>query len=31
MFDPNQQVPKSKQELVDQYGYDIRQEESSPR
>ncbi|EFX67698.1 hypothetical protein DAPPUDRAFT_261213 [Daphnia pulex] len=31
MFDPNQQVPKSKQEWVDQSGYDIRQEEASPR
>ncbi|XP_046645650.1 protein CASC3-like isoform X2 [Daphnia pulicaria] len=31
MFDPNQQVPKSDQELVDLYGYDIRQEEGAPR
>lgn len=31
MFDPNQQGPKSDQELVDLYGYDIRQEEGAPR
>lgn len=31
MFDPNQQGPKSNQELVDLYGYDIRQEEGAPR
>ncbi len=31
MFDPNQQGPKSDQELVDMYGYDIRQEEGAPR
>lgn len=31
MFDPNQQVPKTGDELVDAYGYDIRQEEGAPR
>lgn len=31
MFDPSQQGPKSNEELVDLYGYDIRQEEGAPR
>ncbi|XP_059351627.1 protein CASC3-like isoform X2 [Daphnia carinata] len=31
MFDPNQQGPKTGDELVDAYGYDIRQEEGAPR
>lgn len=31
MFDESQQGPKSDKELVDMYGYDIRQEEGAPR
>jgi len=31
MFDATQQGPKSNQELVDSYGYDIRVEEGAPR
>ena len=31
MFDENQQGPKNDQELIDLYGYDIRQEDGAPR
>jgi len=31
MYDENQQGPKHDQELIDLYGYDIRQEEGAPR
>lgn len=31
MFDPDQQGPKSNDELLTLYGYDIRQEEGAPR
>ena len=31
LFDQEQQGPKSKDELVGLYGYDIRQEEGAPR
>ncbi len=30
-FDPKSQAPKSKDELVAQYGYDIRNEEGPPK
>ena len=31
MFDESQQGPKSEQELLSLYGYDIRKEEGAPR